>query len=83
MRQLRNDAAWQSVDPWPLTAMTATAEMIIEDFPVGSCTPVPPACAQPDTGARPAALHGRSAVTVPVKVFGPVEVKSATSAFAG
>src|SRR5215475_2968598 len=44
MRQLLNDAAWQTVDPWPLTAMAATAEMIIEDFP---------------TGARPAVLHGR------------------------
>jgi len=39
--------------------MTATAEMIIEDSPVGSRTPVPPACAQADTDARPAALHGR------------------------
>jgi len=39
--------------------MTATDEMIIEDSPVGSRTPVPPACAQPDTDARPAALHGR------------------------
>ncbi|HXI67373.1 MAG TPA: hypothetical protein VNH41_05505, partial [Steroidobacteraceae bacterium] len=39
--------------------MAATAEMIIKDFPLGSCLPVPPAGAQPGTGARPAALHGR------------------------
>jgi two-component system, LuxR family, sensor kinase FixL len=39
--------------------MAATAEMIIEEFPPGPCLPAPPAGAQPGTGARPAALHGR------------------------
>jgi len=47
------------MDPWPLIAMAATAEMIIDHFPPGPCMPVPAAGAQPGTGAMPAALHGR------------------------